>query len=110
MRLAPVLTPRGLLILRPTEEALALESERNSRLEKAFLRGSGHGLLCLGANEVGTALPPVLSYWREFGSRYVTALCALSDIGRAVPGKFLRVVTSACSGGVFGNLSHSRLE
>src|SRR5712691_6055973 len=29
---------------------------------------------------------------------------------RAVPGKFLRVVTSACSGGVFGNLSHSRLE
>ena len=84
MRLAPVLTPRGLLILRPTEEALALESERNSRLEKAFLRGPGHGLLCLGANEVGTALPPVLSYWREFGSRYVTALCALSDIGERV--------------------------
>ena len=84
MRLAPVLTPRGLLILRSTEEALALESERNSRLEKAFLRGPGHGLLCLGANEVGTALPPVLSYWREFGSRYVTALCALSDIGERV--------------------------
>ena len=84
MRLAPVLTPRGLLILRPTEEALALESEQNSRLEKAFLRGPGHGLLCLGANEVGTALPPVLSYWREFGSRYVTALCALPDIGERV--------------------------
>ncbi len=84
MRLAPVLTPRGLLILRPTEEALALESEQNSRLEKAFLRGPGHGLLCLGANEVGTTLPPVLSYWREFGSRYVTALCALSDIGERV--------------------------
>jgi len=84
MMLAPVLTPRGLLILRPTEEALALESEQNSRLDKAFLRGPGHGLLCLGANEVGTALPPVLSYWREFGSRYVTALCALSDIGERV--------------------------
>jgi len=65
MMLAPVLTPRGLLILRPTEEALALESEQNSRLDKAFLRGPGHGLLCLGANEVGTALPPALSYWRE---------------------------------------------
>ncbi|HTF01856.1 MAG TPA: DEAD/DEAH box helicase [Bradyrhizobium sp.] len=61
-----------------------MESEQNSRLEKAFLRGPGHGLLCLGANEVGTALPPVLSYWREFGSRYVTALCALSDIGERV--------------------------
>jgi superfamily II DNA or RNA helicase len=84
MMLAPVLTPRGLLILRPTEEALALESEQNSRLDKAFLRGPGHGLLCLGANEVGTALPPVLSYWREFGSRYVTALCALPDIGERI--------------------------
>ena len=84
MMLAPVLTPRGLLILRQTEEALALESEQNSRLDKAFLRGPGHGLLCLGANEVGTVLPPGLSYWREFGSRYVTALCALPDIGERV--------------------------
>src|SRR6266581_2965657 len=83
MRLAPVLTPRGLLILRPTEEALALESEQNSRLEKAFLRGSGHGLLCLGADEVGTALPPVLSYWREFGVRYVAALCGLPGVGES---------------------------
>src|SRR6266478_5207286 len=84
MMLAPVLTPRGLLILRPTEEALALESEQNSRLDKAFLRGPGHGLLCLGADEVGTALPPVLSFWREFGARYVTVLCALPDIGQRV--------------------------
>ena len=84
MMLAPVLTPRGLLILRETEEALALESGQNSRLGKAFLRGPGHGLLCLGADEVGTALPPVLSFWREFGSRYVTALCALPDIGERV--------------------------
>jgi hypothetical protein len=80
MMLAPVLTPHGLLILRQTEEALALESEQGSRLEKAFVRGAGHGLLCLGADEVGTALPPVLSYWREFGARYVTALCALPGI------------------------------
>lgn len=25
--------------------------------------------------EAGTALAPVFSYWREFGARYVTALC-----------------------------------
>ena len=81
MMLAPVLTPHGLLILGQTEEALALESKQSLRLEKAFLRGAGHGLLCLGADEVGTALPPVLSYWREFGARYVTALCALPGIG-----------------------------
>src|SRR6266567_2044842 len=87
MMFAPVLTPRGLLILRPTEEALALQAEQNSRLENAFLRGPGHGLLCLGADEVGTALPPVLSYWREFGSRYVTALCALSISGSGLPSR-----------------------
>ncbi len=84
MMLAPVLTPHGSLTLRQTEEALALESEQYSRLEEAFLRGSGHGLLCLGADEVRTALPPVLSYWREFGVRYITALCALPDIGERV--------------------------
>jgi superfamily II DNA or RNA helicase len=81
MMLAPVLTPHGFLILRQTEEALASEPEQSSRLRQAFLRGSGHGLLCLGADEVGTVLPPVLSYWREFGTRYVTALCAVPDIG-----------------------------
>ncbi len=41
-------------------------------------------MLWLGANEVGTALPPVFSYWREFGTRYVTALCALPDIAERV--------------------------
>ncbi len=81
MMTAPVLTPHGLLILRQTEEALALEPEWGCRLETAFARGPGHGLLCLGVDEIGTALPPVLSYWREFGARYVTALCALPGIG-----------------------------
>jgi non-specific serine/threonine protein kinase len=80
MMLAPVLTPHGLLTLRQAGEALALEPERGARLEKAFIRGSGHGVLCLGADEVGTALPPVLSYWRELGARYVAALCALPGV------------------------------
>jgi superfamily II DNA or RNA helicase len=80
MMLAPVLTPHGSLILRQTEEVLALESEQYSRLEEAFLRGPGHGLLYLGADEVEATLPPVLSYWREFAACYVTALCALPDI------------------------------
>ena len=81
MMLAPVLTPHGLLTLRQTGEVLALTPEQGSRLEQAFMRGAGHGLLCLGADEVGTALPPVLSFWRELGARYVTALCALPGIG-----------------------------
>jgi non-specific serine/threonine protein kinase len=51
------------------------------RLLRAFERGSGYGLLLLGADEAGTALPPVHGYWREFGARYVTALCVLGESG-----------------------------
>ena len=87
MLLAPVLTPHGVLTLRRSGDGVSLEPERASRLEKAFAKGPGHGLLCLGAAEVGTVLPPMLSYWREFGSRYATDLCALPGIGegRAKP-------------------------
>src|SRR5271163_3984970 len=81
MTLEPVLTPHGLLTLRQTAQAHALEPDQGLRLEKAFLRGSGHGLLWLGADEVATVLPPVLSYWRELGMRYMTALCALPSVG-----------------------------
>ena len=87
MTLAPVLTPHGVLTLRRSGDVASLESDLGSRLEQAFAKGPGHGLLCLGADEVGTVLPPELSYWREFGGRYVTALCALPGIGegRAKP-------------------------
>ena len=81
MMLAPVLTPHGVLTLRPSRDVASLEPKLGSRLEKSFAKGPGHGLLCLGADEVGTVLPPVLSYWREFAGRYVTALCALPGIG-----------------------------
>src|SRR5258708_8820479 len=83
MMLVAVLTPHGLRALRETGDALGLDRERGLSLEQAFARGSGHGLLWLGANEVGTALPPVLSYWRELGTRYVTALCAVPGIGES---------------------------
>src|SRR5579862_4741921 len=79
MALEPVLTPRGLLNLRKTDDGPVLEQDE--RLAKAFMRGSGHGLLWLGANAVGATLPPVLTYWRELGGSYVTALCALPGLG-----------------------------
>jgi non-specific serine/threonine protein kinase len=59
---------------------VALEAGRAARLEKAFARGTGHGLLHLGADAVGAPLPAVWAYWRELGERYVTALCALPGI------------------------------
>ena len=74
--LAPVLTPHGQLAIVEAGEGLALEPALASRLKSAFAKGPGHGLLCLGADEVGSRLPPELSYWREFAARYVAALCA----------------------------------
>lgn len=78
--LALVLTPHGHLIVAQETAAPCLDAALAGRLQYAFERGSGHGLLQLGAEEAGTALPPVYSYWREFGARYVTALCTQPDI------------------------------
>ncbi len=80
------LTPQGHLRLVGDTESLPLAPELADRLAAAFDRGAGHGLLQLGAREVGSALPPDLAYWREFAARYVTALCATAeDAEIAVP-------------------------
>jgi len=79
LSLAPILTPHGHLSLVPEEDAVALDPNVAQRLQNAFLRGSGHGILQLGAAEIGIALPPVFSYWRDFGIKYVTAVCTHPD-------------------------------
>jgi len=73
--LAPILTPRGRLILGQDQDAPPLERELAQRLQSAFDRGSGHGLLQLGASEIGAAMSAALSFWREFAALYVTGLC-----------------------------------
>ena len=73
------LTPHGRLVLTQDADAPRLDGGLADRLLPAFERGPGHGLLMLGVDEAGTALPPVYSYWREFGARYVTALCTQQD-------------------------------
>ena len=71
-----VLTPRGHLLFDATTDAAALPDGLAHTLERAFGRGSGHGLFNLGAIAVGTALPADLGYWRDFAAQFVTALCA----------------------------------
>jgi len=75
------LTPRGHLLF-TAEDGSTVQplQQRLHRLESAFARGSGHGLLELGAAHVGTALPSDLSYWRDFAARLVTAVCTHSDL------------------------------
>src|SRR5713226_1000697 len=76
---APILTPQGRLTLVQDNDAAAVDAELAQRVRTAFARGSGHGLLQLGANEIGVALPATLSYWREFAGMYVTAICTRPD-------------------------------
>lgn len=76
--LVPQLTPHGLLHAMEEPDAPPLAPALRSRLTAAFARGSGHGLLHLGAVEVGIALPPAWAWWRGFAARYVTGLCAMA--------------------------------
>ncbi len=77
--LAPLLTPLGHLRLVSDADASPLPAALAQRLRDAFARGSGHGLLHLGAAEVGSILPPAWAWWRDFAARYVTALCATPE-------------------------------
>jgi non-specific serine/threonine protein kinase len=79
------LTRHGHLFLTHDANAPRLDERLHDHLRRAFERGPGHGLLLLGADEVGTVLPPVHSYWREFGARYVTALCTQQAAPIAAP-------------------------
>ena len=81
------LTPQGHVRL-ADDPVARLDAAIGERIAAAFARGSGHGLLHLGAAEVETPLPVVLAYWRDVGSRYVTAAAGFPA---ADPGKAPRV-------------------
>src|SRR5262245_41039049 len=85
--LVPVLSPHGALHLKPSDEPEAFDPGRGSGIAQAFARGPGHGLLHLGTAEVGRSLPPLLAYWRDLGTRYVAALCALPGLDDATAKK-----------------------
>ncbi|MBF0154511.1 MAG: DEAD/DEAH box helicase [Magnetococcales bacterium] len=69
------LTPHGNLVLEEMADSPPLDNTVAERLNQAFDQGAGHGLLRLGAGEVGRMLPPVFGWWRDFASRYVAGLC-----------------------------------
>src|SRR5580704_5075327 len=77
--LVPVIAPHGSLRLDQADGDFVLEGRLADRLEKSFERGSGHGLLHLGAGEAGSVLPPSLTWWRDFGMRFIANVCALGD-------------------------------
>ena len=80
LSLIPVLTPYGHLLLEKEGAGSAEDGPRAARLEKAFTRGGGHGLLQLGTGEADSVLLPELGWWRDFATRYVAALRTLPDL------------------------------
>src|SRR5438093_13258836 len=74
------LTPRGHLVFTAADDTFQAPAALLRRLESAFGRGSGHGLLELGSAEVGTAMPAGFGYWRDFAVRLVTAICTHPDL------------------------------
>ena len=73
------LTPHGHLVVEDAADALAMDQATTARIGKAFAQGTGHGLLQLGAGEVGRVLPPAFGWWREFSARYVASVCLQSS-------------------------------
>ena len=81
LRLGLRLTPHGRLSTESTIDAPELDTRMAARLADAFDRGSGYGLLQLGAGEVSEVLPPAFTWWRSFAARYVTSLCLHAGSG-----------------------------
>src|ERR1700682_1248604 len=69
------LTPHGRLVVENQDDAPGIDRATSIRLTKAFARGTGHGLVWLGAAEVRQTLPPVFVWWRDFAARYIGSLC-----------------------------------
>src|SRR5438309_1489390 len=75
--LALALSPAGRFHLAPDESAPALPSASASRLEKAFARGAGDGLLFLATAALSWELGPSLAFGRELARLTLATFCAL---------------------------------
>src|SRR5260370_16165496 len=74
-RLGLRLTPHGRLSVEDQDDGPDIDAAASVRLIDAFARGTGYGLVWLGAAEVGQPLPPLVVWWRDFAALYVGSLC-----------------------------------
>src|SRR5258708_17344144 len=74
-RLRLRLPPHGRLSVEDQDDGPDIDAAASIRLIDAFARGTGYGLVWLGAAEVGQALPPLFAWWRDFAALYVGSLC-----------------------------------
>ncbi len=87
MPFAPTLivSPHGDLELQQGESDFAMDEAAAERLAAAFLRGAGHGLLCLALGETGAALAPELTFWRGFATRFLARRCGANGADIPLP-------------------------
>ena len=74
-------TPSGQIVLREgsLDNGSSLPTSAAKRIADAFSKGRGHGVLHLGAAELGTELDPTLGFWRDLGQSFVAKVCAALD-------------------------------
>ncbi len=75
------LTPSGRIDVRPgsPEDGPRISAAAAQRILGAFNAGRGHGVLHLGAGELGSDLHPTLSYWRDIGQALIARVCGAFD-------------------------------
>jgi superfamily II DNA or RNA helicase len=76
-----VLTPGGQirLLTALAEDGCPLPARVEARIVAAFARSRGHGVLHLGAAELGTELDPTLGFWRDLGRQFIGTVCGALD-------------------------------
>ena len=74
-------TPSGCIDVRPgsAEDGPRISATAAQRILDAFRTSRGHGVLQLGAGELGRDLHPTLSYWRDIGQAVVGRVCGAYD-------------------------------
>jgi superfamily II DNA or RNA helicase len=102
--LSLALSPRGRLSVdtEPVHPS-PVDPDAADRIVDAFSRGSGHGLLRLGAVEIEARLPQVLAHFRNLGRAFVSRLCHLPDAESVRAGTEVPVdeaAVAACVNGV----------
>ncbi len=74
------ISPAGHVHLERLDGHSGLPSAAAVRIARSFERGSGHGLLHLGAVELDTTLPSSLAFGRELAHLFMARLCAVPDL------------------------------
>ena len=77
--LAPALAPDGRLSLLMDASVMGPPLTEAQSICEAFMLGAGKGLLHLGTSLTTVALPPAWAWWRDFATRYITALRTSGD-------------------------------